>query len=81
MRSRSAEKLSKHCVLSVRMIRRYAMPACGPFFHRPFSMKRMEEMEEFYVGSPPVERFVMLPQSKSDAEDIRKPENDVGSDA
>ena len=53
MRSRSAEKLSKHCVLSVRMIRRYAMPACRFLFHRTSSMKRVrngvnEPGEYFY---------------------------------
>ena len=55
MRSRSAEKLSKHCVLSARMIREYAMPACRFLFHRISSMKRMgnglNEPREDFIGT------------------------------
>lgn len=55
MRSKSAEKLLKHCVLSVRMIREYAMPACRFLFHRISSMKRMRnglnEPRKDFIGT------------------------------
>ena len=68
MRSRSAEKLSKHCVLSVRMIRGYAMLACRFLFHRISSMKRMgnglNEPGEDFIGTRvavALSLFLMLP--------------------
>ena len=42
-RSGCAAKVSKHCVLSVRIVCGDAIRACRILFHRPFSMKRAGE--------------------------------------